>query len=636
MLEIKLPDGNIRNVEENTLVIEFAKSISTSLAKKTVGAIYNDVQVDVSHVMSESGTIELITLDSELGMHIYRHSNTHIMAQAVKRIWPNTQISIGPVIDNGFFYDFDPETPFVEGDLEKIEKEMNKIIKENLKFYRYEWTKEKAIEYFTSINEMYKVELIQDLPDDVTTVSIYQQGEFIDLCRGTHLPSTSYIKAFKLMNTAGAYWRGDSKNKMLQRIYGISFATKKELEDHLFMLEEAEKRDHRKLGKQLNLFFLDEHGPGFPFFLPKGVAIINRLQELWRREHKKLDYQEVKTPTMLNKELWETSGHWFNYKENMYTSEIDEKVFAIKPMNCPGGVLLYKSMLHSYKDFPLKYAEMGHVHRHEFSGALHGLMRVRAFTQDDTHIFCLPEQIEGQIVEIINIFSRFYKLFGFEYNIELSTKPEKAIGSDEIWNTAETALENALNHMGIDFKLNPGDGAFYGPKIDFKMKDSLGRIWQCGTIQLDFNLPERFDISYIGADGEKHRPVMLHRALYGSLERFMGILIEHYAGAFPVWIAPVPVRILTLSEDQLDYANEIKQRLLDKGVNVELDARVEKIGYKIREANAEQKIPVQVIIGKNEVLNNEVNIREFGSDKNRNMNKDEFIEWIVDSINIKF
>lgn len=636
MLEIKLPDGNIRNVEENTLVIEFAKSISTSLAKKTVGAIYNDVQVDVSHVMSESGTIELITLDSELGMHIYRHSNTHIMAQAVKRIWPNTQISIGPVIDNGFFYDFDPETPFVEGDLEKIEKEMNKIIKENLKFYRYEWTKEKAIEYFTSINEMYKVELIQDLPDDVTTVSIYQQGEFIDLCRGTHLPSTSYIKAFKLMNTAGAYWRGDSKNKMLQRIYGISFATKKELEEHLFMLEEAEKRDHRKLGKQLNLFFLDEHGPGFPFFLPKGVAIINRLQELWRREHKKLDYQEVKTPTMLNKELWETSGHWFNYKENMYTSEIDEKVFAIKPMNCPGGVLLYKSMLHSYKDFPLKYAEMGHVHRHEFSGALHGLMRVRAFTQDDTHIFCLPEQIEGQIVEIINIFSRFYKLFGFEYNIELSTKPEKAIGSDEIWNTAETALENALNHMGIDFKLNPGDGAFYGPKIDFKMKDSLGRIWQCGTIQLDFNLPERFDISYIGADGEKHRPVMLHRALYGSLERFMGILIEHYAGAFPVWIAPVPVRILTLSEDQLDYANEIKQRLLDKGVNVELDARVEKIGYKIREANAEQKIPVQVIIGKNEVLNNEVNIREFGSDKNRNMNKDEFIEWIVDSINIKF
>lgn len=636
MLEIKLPDGNIRNVEENTLVIEFAKSISTSLAKKTVGAIYNDVQVDVSHVMSESGTIELITLDSELGMHIYRHSNTHIMAQAVKRIWPNTQISIGPVIDNGFFYDFDPETPFVEGDLENIEKEMNKIIKENLKFYRYEWTKEKAIEYFTSINEMYKVELIQDLPDDVTTVSIYQQGEFIDLCRGTHLPSTSYIKAFKLMNTAGAYWRGDSKNKMLQRIYGISFATKKELEEHLFMLEEAEKRDHRKLGKQLNLFFLDEHGPGFPFFLPKGVAIINRLQELWRREHKKLDYQEVKTPTMLNKELWETSGHWFNYKENMYTSEIDEKVFAIKPMNCPGGVLLYKSMLHSYKDFPLKYAEMGHVHRHEFSGALHGLMRVRAFTQDDTHIFCLPEQIEGQIVEIINIFSRFYKLFGFEYNIELSTKPEKAIGSDEIWNTAETALENALNHMGIDFKLNPGDGAFYGPKIDFKMKDSLGRIWQCGTIQLDFNLPERFDISYIGADGEKHRPVMLHRALYGSLERFMGILIEHYAGAFPVWIAPVPVRILTLSEDQLDYANEIKQRLLDKGVNVELDARVEKIGYKIREANAEQKIPVQVIIGKNEVLNNEVNIREFGSDKNRNMNKDEFIEWIVDSINIKF
>ena len=634
MIEIILPDGSKRQLENPMTVVEFAKSIGSSLGKATVGAVIDGVQVDPSYIIDKSGEIEIITNTSEKGIEIIRHSAAHIMAQAVQRLFPNTKVTIGPVVENGFFYDFDPERPFTEEDLAKIEEEMKKIVKENYPFERSEMSAEEAKKFFAEKGETYKVEIIDDL--GVDKVSIYKQGEFVDLCRGTHVPSTGYLKAFKLMSTAGAYWRGDSKNKMLQRIYGVAFASKKELDEYLTMMEEAERRDHRKLGKQLNLFFLDEHGPGFPFFMPKGVELFNKLQEIWRVEHKKRGYQEIKTPIMLDRELWEISGHWFNYRENMYTSVIDEKTYAIKPMNCPGSIISYKNNLHSYKDLPLKYGEMGLVHRHEFSGALHGLMRVRAFTQDDAHVFCTKEQIEEQIIEIIDLYDKFYTLFGFEYHIELSTKPDKAIGSDEIWEMAEANLKSALEHKGIDYKLNPGDGAFYGPKIDFKMKDSIGRIWQCGTIQLDFNLPQRFEMSYIGADGEKHEPVMIHRAMYGSLERFLGILIEHYAGAFPTWLAPVQARILTISDEQVPFAKELFTKLQNAGIRVELDTRVEKIGYKIREANGDQKIPVQLIIGKNEVANNEVNMRRFGSQESKNVSVDEIVNILLEESKVPF
>ena len=634
MIEMILPDGSKRQLENPMTVVEFAKSIGSSLGKATVGAVIDGVQVDPSYVIDKSGEIEIITNTSEKGIEIIRHSAAHIMAQAVQRLFPNTKVTIGPVVENGFFYDFDPERPFTEEDLEKIENEMKKIVKENYPFERSEMSAEEAKKFFAEKGETYKVEIIDDL--GVDKVSIYKQGEFVDLCRGTHVPSTGYLKAFKLMSTAGAYWRGDSKNKMLQRIYGVAFASKKELDEYLTMMEEAERRDHRKLGKQLNLFFLDEHGPGFPFFMPKGVELFNKLQEIWRVEHKKRGYQEIKTPIMLDRELWEISGHWFNYREKMYTSVIDEKTYAIKPMNCPGSIISYKNNLHSYKDLPLKYGEMGLVHRHEFSGALHGLMRVRAFTQDDAHVFCTKEQIEEQIIEIIDLYDKFYTLFGFEYHIELSTKPDKAIGSDEIWEMAEANLKSALEHKGIDYKLNPGDGAFYGPKIDFKMKDSIGRIWQCGTIQLDFNLPQRFEMSYIGADGEKHEPVMIHRAMYGSLERFLGILIEHYAGAFPTWLAPVQARILTISDEQVPFAKEVFEKLQNAGIRVELDTRVEKIGYKIREANGDQKIPVQLIIGKNEVANNEVNVRRFGSQDSQNVPVDEIVNILIEESKVPF
>ena len=634
MIEMILPDGSKRQLEKPMTVVEFAKTIGSSLGKATVGAIIDGTQVDPSYLIEKSGNIQLITATSEKGIEIIRHSAAHIMAQAVQRLFPNTKVTIGPVIENGFFYDFDPEKPFTEEDLVKIEDEMKKIVKENYPFERSEMSAEEAKKFFAEKGETYKVEIIDDL--GVDKVSIYKQGEFVDLCRGTHVPSTGYLKAFKLMSTAGAYWRGDSKNKMLQRIYGVAFASKKELDEYLTMMEEAERRDHRKLGKQLNLFFLDEHGPGFPFFMPKGVELFNKLQEMWRVEHKKRGYQEIKTPIMLDRELWEISGHWFNYRENMYTSVIDEKTYAIKPMNCPGSIISYKNNLHSYKDLPLKYGEMGLVHRHEFSGALHGLMRVRAFTQDDAHVFCTKEQIEEQIIEIIDLYDKFYTLFGFEYHIELSTKPDKAIGSDEIWEMAETNLKSALEHKGIDYKLNPGDGAFYGPKIDFKMKDSIGRIWQCGTIQLDFNLPQRFEMSYIGADGEKHEPVMIHRAMYGSLERFLGILIEHYAGAFPTWLAPVQARILTISDEQVPFAKEVFEKLQNAGIRVELDTRVEKIGYKIREANGDQKIPVQLIIGKNEVTNNEVNVRRFGSQDSQNVSVDEIVNILIEESKVPF
>lgn len=635
-MKIELNNGEIKEFSEAMNMFEIAKSVSNSLAKKSVAAKINGELKDMSFILEKDAKVEFIAMDSEEGEKIIRHSTAHLMADAVVRLFPGTKVSIGPAIENGFYYDFDSTNPFVPEDLEKIEKEMKRLAKENIKIERIEMSREDAIKYFEALGEIYKVEIIKDIAKG-EMLSFYKQGEFMDLCRGPHVPSTSYIKAFKLKSIAGAYWRGDSKNKMLQRIYGFAFSNDKKLKDYLEFLEEAEKRDHRKLGKELELFFVSEYGPGFPFFAPKGMDLKNTLIDLWRKEHKKAKYVEIETPTILNRELWETSGHWFNYRENMYTTSIDETDFAIKPMNCPGGILNYKNKIHSYKDLPERVGELGHVHRHEFSGALHGLMRVRAFTQDDAHIFMTPEQIEDEIIGVVELIDKFYKkIFGFNYAIELSTRPEKAIGSKEIWDRAEAGLEGALKRMNREYKVNPGDGAFYGPKLDFKIKDAIGRTWQCGTIQLDFNLPERFDINYIGEDGEKHRPVMIHRVIYGSIERFIGILIEHFAGAFPMWLAPTQIKILTLNEEVISYAKELQEKLENLDLRVELDDRAESIGYKIREANGKYKIPMQIIIGKNEVENNEVNIRRFGSKEQVSMKLDNFLKYAVEESKIKF
>ncbi len=630
-------NGENKEYDSNINMFEIAKGISNSLAKKSVGAKVDGKNVDMSYVLDHDAEVEFIDIDSPEGEDIVRHSTAHLMAQAVLRLYPETKVTIGPVIENGFYYDFDPVEQFTEEDLEKIEAEMKRIVKENIKLEKYVLPRDEAIDYFRDVDKnKYKVEIVEGIPQG-EQVSFYKQGDFTDLCRGTHVPSTGYLKAFKLRTVAGAYWRGNSKNKMLQRIYGYSFSNEDRLKKYLKFMEEAEKRDHRKLGKDLELFFISEYGPGFPFFLPKGMVFRNVLIDLWRKEHEKAGYLQLETPIMLNKELWEISGHWFNYRENMYTSEIDELEFAIKPMNCPGGVLSFKHQLHSYKDLPARLAELGKVHRHEFSGALHGLMRVRSFTQDDSHIFMTPDQVQDEIIGVVNLIDRFYsKLFGFEYEIELSTKPEKAIGSQEIWDMAESALAGALDKLGRKYKINPGDGAFYGPKLDFKIKDAIGRMWQCGTIQLDFNLPERFDVTYIGEDGEKHRPVMLHRVIYGSIERFIGILIEHYAGAFPMWLAPVQVKVLTLNDECIPYAKEIMDKLQELGIRAELDDRNETIGYKIREANGRYKIPMQLIIGKNEVENKEVNIRRFGSKDQFPKSLDDFYDYVVDEAAIKF
>jgi len=627
MVKIKLPDGNVKEFEEKLNVFQVAKSISNSLAKKAVAAKVDGKLVDMTYVLDKEVSLEIITPDTKEGIEIIRHSTAHLMAQAVVRLFPETKVTIGPSIEHGFYYDFDPKEQFSEEDLVNIEKEMKKIVKEDFKTEKIEISREEAIKKFEDLGEEYKVEIIKEIPEG-EILTLYKQGEFVDLCRGPHVPSTRYLKSFKLMSVAGAYWRGDSSNKMLQRIYGIAFSNDKELKAHLKFLEEADKRDHRKLGKELELFFMSDYGPGFPFFLPKGMELKNTLEEVWKKEHRKAGYKLIQTPAMLNKELWETSGHWFNYKENMYLSEIDKYEFAIKPMNCPGGMLVYKNGLHSYKDLPLRMGELGHVHRHEFSGALHGLFRVRAFTQDDAHIFMTKEQIVDEVVGIIDLYDRFYTLFGLDFHIELSTKPEKAIGSDEIWEISEKALADACTKAGREYKINPADGAFYGPKLDFKLKDAIGRIWQCGTIQLDMNLPERFDLSYIGEDGEKHRPVMLHRAMFGSLERFLGILIEHYAGAFPTWLAPVQVKLLTLNDEVVPYAKEVMEELEANGVRVELDDRAEKIGYKIREANGKYKIPIQLIIGKSEVEEKKVNVRRFGSKDQESMELVDFIKMM--------
>lgn len=634
MIKIGLPDGSVREFENELSVRDVAMSIGERLAKAAMAGKVDGVLVDTSFIIKKDAQVEIITEKSAEALEIVRHSTAHLMAQAVIRLFPGTKVSIGPAVEHGFYYDFDSEHKFNDEDLKKIEDEMKKIAQENHCFVRKDVTKEEAVKFFKEKGENYKVELIEAINAD--GVSLYEQGEFIDLCRGPHVPSTSFLKGFKLKSVAGAYWRGDSNNKMLQRIYGYSFLNEKDLKEFLKLLEEAEKRDHRKLGKELELFMLSDFGPGFPFFLPKGMAVRNVLENLWRSEHQKAGYEEIKTPVILNRTLWETSGHWFNYRENMYTTTIDEEDYAIKPMNCPGGILVYKNSAHSYRDFPIRTGELGLVHRHESSGALHGLMRVRNFTQDDAHIFMTPEQIEDEIVGVIDLIDKFYsKLFKFEYHIELSTKPENSIGSDEIWEKATTALENAMKRKGMDYKVNEGDGAFYGPKLDFKIRDCIGRTWQCGTIQLDFNLPERFDLTYIGADGEKHRPVMIHRVIYGSLERFIGILIEHYAGAFPAWLAPVQVRILTISDEQKDYCKELKHKLSEMGIRVELDDRNEKIGLKIREANI-AKVPMQLVIGKNEAESGSVNLRKYGNQESKTMTFDEFANIVAEETKIKF
>lgn len=633
MIKITLTDGSIKEYEKGTKVVDVAKDISEGLARVIVGAEINGEVKELNYAIEEDSTLNLLKFSDEKGADVFRHTSAHILAQAVKRLWPDTKFAIGPSIKDGFYYDFDTEHRFVTEDFEKIEAEMKKIVKENLKLERFELPRDEALSYMKDRNETYKVELIENLPEDAI-ISFYKQGEFTDLCAGPHLETTKKVKSIKLLSIAGAYWRGDEKNKMLQRIYGTSFEKNKQLEEYLHRLEEAKRRDHRKLGKELDLFTMHEEGPGFPFFHPKGMMIRNILENLWREEHVKRGYGEIKTPIILNESLWHRSGHWDHYQENMYFTKIDEEDYAIKPMNCPGGMLVYKSNMYSYRDFPIRMCELGLVHRHELSGALHGLMRVRSFTQDDAHLFMLPEQVKDEIIGVVEFVDYMYKLFGFKYHIELSTKPENAMGTDEEWELATNSLREALEEMNVKYIINEGDGAFYGPKIDCHLEDAIGRTWQCGTIQLDFQMPQRFDLTYIGKDGEKHRPVMIHRTLFGSIERFFGILIEQYAGAFPTWLAPIQVKILPISDKYNDYAEKVKQILFNRGIRVETDYRAEKIGYKIREAQL-QRIPFMLIVGEKEQNNNTVSVRQRGDGDVGSTDIEKFIDMLVEKIENK-
>jgi len=632
MVKVILKDGTVLERENGLTLGQILKEYSQEVYKEALGAESNGKIVEMNDVISDV-EVRVMTFDDEDGKKIFWHTTSHILAQAVKRLYKDVKLAIGPAIDNGFYYDFDVEEPFSPEDLEKIEKEMKNIVKENLKLEKFVLSKEEALNFMKEKGEIYKVELIENLPDGVQ-ISFYKQGDFVDLCAGPHLPSTGRVKAFKLLSVAGAYWRGDEKNKMLQRIYGISFPNREQLEEYLYRLEEAKKRDHRKLGKELDLFSIQEEGQGFPFFHPKGMVIRNLLEDFWRKEHIKRGYQEIKTPIILHSDLWKRSGHWDHYKNNMYFTVIDEQPYAIKPMNCPGAMLLYKRTMHSYRELPLRLCELGLVHRHELSGVLHGLFRVRCFTQDDAHLFMTPEQVKDEIMGVIDLVDYFYSIFGFKYHVELSTRPENSMGSDEMWEIATNALKNALEERGMPYKINEGDGAFYGPKIDFHLEDSIGRTWQCGTIQLDFQMPERFDLTYIGPDGEKHRPVMLHRVIFGSIERFMGILTEHYAGAFPVWLSPVQVKILPISEKQEEYVKYLYQRFFDAGIRVEMDLRNEKIGYKIREAQLE-KVPYMVIVGDKEVENRNISVRDRKEGDLGNMEVDRFIDRVLDEVKNK-
>lgn len=607
MINIKLPDGSVKQFEQPVSCLAIAESISAGLARNAVCAEVNGVLCDLSHIVDADADYKVHTLKDEEGLAVLRHSTAHLMAQAISHLWKNAKFAIGPSIKNGFYYDIDFEgTVIAPEDLERIEAEMTKIVKEDLPIVREEMSREEAIEFFRKHNDTYKVEILSEL--DSPVVSLYRQGDYVDLCRGPHMPSTGRLKVFKLTSIAGAYWRGDTKNKMLTRIYGTAFEKKSELDEYIVRMEEAKRRDHRKLGKELDLFDIFDEGPGFPFFFPKGMVLRNTLEDFWRKEHTLAGYEEVKTPMILNQELWHRSGHWDHYKDNMYVVKIDNEDYAIKPMNCPGGMLVYKRKPHSYRDLPERMAELGLVHRHELSGALHGLMRVRCFTQDDAHIFMTPDQIEEEIEGVVRLIDKFYKVFGFKYKLELSTRPENSMGTDEQWETATNALKRALNVLGKDYEINEGDGAFYGPKIDFHLEDSIGRTWQCGTIQLDFQMPERFDLTYVGQDGEKHRPVMIHRVVFGSIERFIAILTEHYAGAFPLWLAPVQVKIVPISEVQADYAHQVCEKLVNMGIRAEVDDRNEKMGYRIREAQL-QKIPYMLVLGENEKQSGTVAVR---------------------------
>ena len=624
MIKVTLKDGSVKEYENALSAIEIAQDISAGLARVAAVAEVDGEPVDLRTVIDHDCTLNILTAKDEEGLSTLRHTASHVMAQAIKRLWPEVKLAIGPSIADGFYYDVDPETPITADDLPKIEAEMKKIIKEALPLERFELPRAEAIALMQEKGEPYKVELIQDLPEDAV-ISFYKQGDFTDLCAGPHLMSTKEVgKAFKLMSIAGAYWRGSEKNKMLTRIYATAFNKKEELDAYITMMEEAKKRDHRRLGRELGLFMMHEAGPGFPFFLPKGMTLKNTLLDYWRQIHKKAGYVEVSTPIILNRSLWETSGHWDHYKDNMYTTVIDDEDYAIKPMNCPGGVLVYASEPRSYRDLPMRVGELGLVHRHEKSGQLHGLMRVRCFTQDDAHIFMTQEQIKDEIKGVVGLIDQVYSLFGFKYHVELSTRPEDSMGSDEDWEAATDGLRSALDELGLPYVVNEGDGAFYGPKIDFHLTDSIGRTWQCGTIQLDFQLPQRFDLTYMGADGEKHRPIMIHRVVFGSVERFIGILIEHFAGAFPFWLAPVQVKILPISEKYLEFAGKVRAALEDVGIRTELDERSEKIGFKIRAAQME-KVPFMMVLGDKEAESGEVAVRaRDGSQETMSLNA--FIE----------
>ena len=633
-MKITLKDGSVKEYAQAMSVIDIAKDLSEGLARVACAGEVNGEVVDLRTVLEQDCELNILTAKDEKGLAALRHTASHVMAQAVKRLYPNTKLAIGPSIADGFYYDMEFDTPLTSDDFGKIEAEMKKIIKEDLKIERFTKSREDAIAFMKEKGEPYKVELIEDLPEG-EEISFYSQGEFVDLCAGPHLMSTKGVgKAFKIMSLAGAYWRGDEHNKMLTRLYATAYGKKEELEAYITMMEEAKKRDHRKLGKELGLFMMHEAGPGFPFFLPKGMVLKNTLLDYWRQIHKKAGYVEVSTPIILNRSLWETSGHWDHYKNNMYTTVIDGEDYAIKPMNCPGGVLVYASEPRSYRDLPLRVGELGLVHRHEKSGQLHGLMRVRCFTQDDAHIFMTPDQIKDEIKGVVALINEVYSLFGFEYHVELSTRPEDSMGSDEDWEMATEGLRSALDEIGLPYVVNEGDGAFYGPKIDFHLVDCIGRTWQCGTIQLDFQLPQRFELEYIGADGEKHRPIMIHRVAFGSIERFIGILIEHFAGAFPTWLAPVQVRVLPISEKYMDYAENVKKKLDEAGIRVELDTRSEKIGYKIREAQ-QAKIPYMLVVGQKEEEDGTVAVRSRAAGDEGTKSLDAFIADIQKEIEAK-
>ncbi|MBQ8320552.1 MAG: threonine--tRNA ligase [Clostridia bacterium] len=629
-MNITLKNGDLMTLEENATCMQAALAISEGLARNAICAKVNGELVDLSRPLNEGDSLEIVTLKDKEGLQVYRHTCAHVLAQALKTVYPTCKLSIGPVIENGFYYDVDFVTPITAADLAKIEVEMQKIIKSNLPIERFTLPRKEAIELMKGYSEDYKVELIEDLPEDAE-ISFYKQGGFTDLCKGPHLPSTGKIKAFKLMNMAGAYWRGDEHNKMLTRIYGTAFAKKDEMEAYFTMLEEAKKRDHTKLGRELKLFALMNEGKGLPFFLPNGMVLKNALVEYWRQIHAREGYVEVSTPIMLNRSLWETSGHWYHYRDNMYTTKVDDEDFAIKPMNCPGGILAYKNEPHSYKDLPIRMGELGIVHRHEKSGQLHGLFRVRCFTQDDAHIFMTREQIKDEIKGIVRLINEVYTLFGFKYHVELSTRPENSMGSDEDWAAATDALRSALDDMKFEYVVNEGDGAFYGPKIDFHLEDSIGRTWQCGTIQLDFQLPQRFEMEYIGEDGGKHRPIMVHRVVFGSIERFIGILIEHFAGKFPVWLSPVQVKVMPITERQAGYAKEVYEMLKAQGIRVKLDDRSEKIGYKIREAQME-KVPYMLIVGEKEAEAGLVAVRRRDKGDTGAVTAEEFLQTIQKDI----